>query len=57
MKSILDKGFRYTSAAATDIRKTFRRIRRAQAASTPAVVKREVKPAAGVIRLRRGRAS
>lgn len=28
MKSILDKSFRYTSAAATDIRKTFARIER-----------------------------
>lgn len=29
-KSILDPSFRYTSAAATDIRKTFARIRRQQ---------------------------
>ena len=28
MKSILDPGFRYTSSANTDLRKTFRRIRR-----------------------------
>ena len=28
MKSILDPGFRYTSSANTDIRKTFARVRR-----------------------------
>jgi hypothetical protein len=31
MKRILDKDFKYTSAAATDIRKTFARVRREQA--------------------------
>jgi hypothetical protein len=30
MKSILDPTFRYTSSAATDLRKTFARIRREQ---------------------------
>jgi hypothetical protein len=30
MKSILDRSFRYTSSAATDLRKTFDRIRREQ---------------------------
>ena len=30
MKSILDQSFRYTSSAATDLRKTFDRIRREQ---------------------------
>jgi hypothetical protein len=30
MKSILDPAFRYVPAASTDIRKTFRRIRREQ---------------------------
>lgn len=30
MKSILDKSFRYTPAAQTDIRKTFARLRREQ---------------------------
>ena len=30
MKSILDRSFRYTSSAATDLRKTFERIRREQ---------------------------
>ena len=30
MKSILDRSFRYTSSAATDVRKTFDRIRREQ---------------------------
>lgn len=30
MKSILDPTFRYTPAAATDLRKTFARIRREQ---------------------------
>lgn len=28
MKSILDRGFRYTSSAETDLRKTFARVRR-----------------------------
>ena len=28
MKSILDRSFRYTSSAATDLKKTFERIRR-----------------------------
>ncbi len=28
MKSILDRSFRYTSSASTDLRKTFARIRR-----------------------------
>jgi hypothetical protein len=30
MKSILDKSFKYTNAASTDIRKTFARVRREQ---------------------------
>ena len=30
MKSILDRSFRYTSSAATDLRRTFARIRREQ---------------------------
>lgn len=30
MKSIFDRSFRYTSAAETDVRKTFARIRRRQ---------------------------
>ena len=33
MKSILDPGFKYTNAAETDLRKTFARIRKAQAAA------------------------
>lgn len=33
MKSLLDKTFRYTPAAATDIRKTFARLRREQKAA------------------------
>ena len=36
MKSILDPSFRYTPAAATDLRKTFARIRREQAATAKA---------------------
>lgn len=38
MKSILDRSFRYTPSAETDLRKTFARIRRAQriGASEPA---------------------
>jgi hypothetical protein len=30
MKSILDRSFRYTSSAQTDVRKTFARVRREQ---------------------------
>jgi hypothetical protein len=30
MKSILDRSFRYTSSAATDLRRTFDRVRRQQ---------------------------
>lgn len=37
MKSILDKSFRYVPAASTDVRKTFARIRREQAAASEAV--------------------
>lgn len=33
MKSILDSTFKYTSAAATDVAKTFARVRREQAAA------------------------
>lgn len=33
MKSILDPSFKYVPAAATDIRKTFARVRREQAAA------------------------
>lgn len=32
MKSILDRSFKYTSAAKTDIRKLFKRVRQQQAA-------------------------
>ena len=35
MKSILDRSFRYVPSHATDIRKTFERIRREQAAQQP----------------------
>ena len=50
MKSILDRSFRYTPSHATDVRKTFERIRREQEAtrpSSPAVVpiKRDKKSA------------
>ena len=50
MKSILDRSFRYTPSHATDVRKTFERIRREQEttrAPSPAVVpiKRDKKSA------------
>lgn len=35
MKSILDRSFRYVPSHATDIRKTFERIRREQEAAQP----------------------
>lgn len=43
MKSILDPSFRYTNAASTDLRKTFARIRREQAAA------KAVRPVAQVV--------
>lgn len=49
MKSILDKEFRYTPAAATDLRKTFARIRRERAqrdAENRAETARKVAPIA-----------
>jgi hypothetical protein len=45
MKSILDRTFRYTPAAETDLRKTFARIRRLQRERE----QREAKPTAEVI--------
>jgi len=49
MKSILDRSFRYVPSHATDIRKTFERIRREQEASqsrAPAVVELKQKKTA-----------
>jgi len=50
MKSILDRSFRYVPSHATDVRKTFERIRRERDASLPATqsvvsIKREKKSA------------
>ncbi len=50
MKSILDRSFRYVPAHATDVRKTFERIRREREAAQPATpsvfpIKREKKSA------------
>jgi hypothetical protein len=50
MKSILDPSFRYVSSNHTDLRKTFARIRREQAASARAAV-----PSPSVVRLDRRR--
>jgi hypothetical protein len=44
MKSILDRSFRYVPSHATDIRKTFERIRREQEAAQP--------PASAVLQLK-----
>lgn len=44
MKSILDPNFRYTSAAKTDIRKTFNRVRREMAAQAESAKVSNVKP-------------
>jgi septal ring factor EnvC (AmiA/AmiB activator) len=41
MKSILDKSFRYTSSAGTDLKKTFARIRRERARHAEAEAARE----------------
>jgi hypothetical protein len=57
MKSILDRSFRYTPSAQTDLRKTFARVRREQrchdrdAADAAAEAKLKVAP------LRRGRSA
>lgn len=37
MKSILDPSFKYVNAAATDLRETFKRIRREQEKAAPVV--------------------
>jgi hypothetical protein len=50
MKSILDPSFRYVSSSHTDLRKTFARIRREQAASARATA-----PSPSVVRLDRRR--
>jgi hypothetical protein len=50
MKSILDPSFRYVSSSHTDLRKTFARIRREQAASARAAA-----PSPSVVRLDRRR--
>jgi hypothetical protein len=50
MKSILDPSFRYVSSSHTDLRKTFARIRREQAASVRAAA-----PPPSVVRLDRRR--
>jgi hypothetical protein len=47
MKSILDPRFRYTSSVDTDIRKTFARIRREQAAHSKVQV--QVAPEAAAV--------
>lgn len=44
MKSILDRSFRYTSAAKTDIKRTFARIRREQAQAKAIADASNVKP-------------
>lgn len=44
MKSILDKGFRYVPAANTDIRKTFARYLREQAAKKEREQQNKVRP-------------
>ncbi|HYR35115.1 MAG TPA: hypothetical protein VEQ87_12555 [Burkholderiales bacterium] len=49
MKSILDRSFRYVPSHATDIRKTFERIRREQEAAQP--------PAPAVVSLKREKKS
>jgi hypothetical protein len=36
MKSLLDPKFKYTSSVATDLRKTFARVRKQQARAAPA---------------------
>ncbi len=41
MKSILDRSFRYTPSAQTDLRKTFARVRRAQAREMQAAATRD----------------
>ena len=49
MKSILDRSFRYVPSHATDVRKTFERIRREREATVP--------PAQGVVPIQREKKS
>jgi hypothetical protein len=48
MKSILDSSFRYTPSFATDVRKTFERIRREQQAQSQEERLAQISPAAPV---------
>ena len=54
MKSILDKSFAYTNAAATDIRKTFRRVRREQEAAKAAAAASNVKAIVPITQRKKG---
>jgi len=53
-KSILDRSFRYTPAAATDVRKTFARIRREQAERDKAQTSADAEAKQKVATLKRG---
>ena len=46
MKSILDSSFRYTPSSATDVRKTFERVRREQQAQIQEEQVTQISPAA-----------
>jgi len=53
MKSILDPSFRYTSSVATDLRKTFARVRREMRKREPADAGSNVDTPARVLRIDR----
>lgn len=53
MKSILDPSFRYVPAAATDLRKTFARVRREQAKRAADAAPKSSAPASVVTVLRK----
>ncbi|MBI4207394.1 MAG: hypothetical protein HY527_20435 [Betaproteobacteria bacterium] len=57
MKSILDRSFRYTSSAQTDLRKTFARIRREQRLHERDEVQAVAEAKLKVAPIRRGRSA
>ncbi|MGQ0750108.1 MAG: hypothetical protein ACT4PS_06185 [Betaproteobacteria bacterium] len=57
MKSILDRSFRYTSSAQTDVRKTFARVRREQQLEQLARARAEADATSNVSPLRIARAT
>lgn len=55
MKSILDRSFRYTSSAQTDVRKTFARVRREQQLQEQARARADAETVSNISPLRMAR--